>query len=107
MMASPIDLEDFLLGFALTEGMIADRSELLRCELVHQRQNRIADDFSFAPHMVEIDALDPGLAGDGVSGIIGNHADASLRPGKRYFDVDIALHQCAIRKEFAHRLRPE
>lgn len=38
MMASPVNLEDFLLGFALTEGMIADRSELLRHEVVHQRQ---------------------------------------------------------------------
>lgn len=38
MMASPVDLEDFLLGFALTEGMIADRAELLRHEVVRQPQ---------------------------------------------------------------------
>ncbi|MPQ92786.1 formate dehydrogenase accessory sulfurtransferase FdhD [Thioclava sp. JE_KL1] len=33
MMASPADLEDFALGFALSEGLIADASEITRQEL--------------------------------------------------------------------------
>ncbi len=34
MMASPADLEDFALGFAVTEGMIRDLSELREIEIV-------------------------------------------------------------------------
>jgi len=32
MLASPADLEDFALGFSLSEGIIADASELYECE---------------------------------------------------------------------------
>ena len=32
MLATPADLEDFALGFSLTEGIIADQSELYGCE---------------------------------------------------------------------------
>src|SRR5215475_14114762 len=33
MMASPTDLEDFTLGFSLTEGIIESKSELTDCEI--------------------------------------------------------------------------
>jgi FdhD protein len=33
MMASPVDLEDFALGFSLTEGIIESKSELTNCEI--------------------------------------------------------------------------
>jgi FdhD protein len=33
MLASPYDLEDFALGFSLSEGILADRSELYDCDI--------------------------------------------------------------------------
>ena len=34
MMATPADLEDFALGFSLTEGILADPGELYECDIV-------------------------------------------------------------------------
>ena len=38
MMATPADLEDFAFGFSLTEGIIADRSQIGSVEVLHTEQ---------------------------------------------------------------------
>lgn len=38
MLASPADLENFALGFSLTEGILNDASELYECEVVQQEK---------------------------------------------------------------------
>src|SRR3990172_1356771 len=38
MMASPQDLEDFAVGFSLTEGVIANRSEIRELEFVEHEK---------------------------------------------------------------------
>lgn len=41
MLASPADLEDFALGFSLTEGIIADPSEFYGCEIEERAEGRL------------------------------------------------------------------
>lgn len=41
MLASPADLEDFALGFSLTEGIIADPSEFYGCDIEERAEGRL------------------------------------------------------------------
>ena len=95
MMASPIDLEDFLLGFALTEGMIADRSELLRCELVHQPQGIEARGWLAVPAGQRFAKRRRAMAGPVGCGLCGlDSLAAVLRPlprAPRGGDAELAL----------------
>ena len=76
-------------------------------ELVHQRQDRVADDVGLLAHVLEVEALDAGFTGDDGGGLGGNHADARLGLGQRDLDVDVALHQRAVGEDLAHRLGAE
>ncbi|MBN2739373.1 MAG: formate dehydrogenase accessory sulfurtransferase FdhD [Rhodobacteraceae bacterium] len=49
MMASPGDLEDFALGFALSEGLIETPAEITRHEIVHQEAGIEARSWLAAP----------------------------------------------------------
>ncbi|MNT49130.1 hypothetical protein D3C72_1859620 [compost metagenome] len=73
-----------------------------RHELVHQRQDRVADDVGFLAHMVEVDPLDARFAGDGLGRFGGDHAGLGFGPGKSDFDVDIPLDQRDIGENLAH-----
>ena len=41
MLASPADLEDFALGFSLSEGIVANRSEFYACEVEQRGDGRL------------------------------------------------------------------
>lgn len=81
MMASPVDLEDFLLGFALTEGMIAERAELLRHEVVRQAQGIEVRGWLAAPAGQRFAARRRAMAGPVGCGLCGiDSLAAVLRP---------------------------
>lgn len=81
MMASPTDLADFLLGFALTEGMIAERSELLRHEVVRQPQGIEVRGWLAAPAGQRFAARRRAMAGPVGCGLCGlDSLAAVLRP---------------------------
>jgi len=73
MMATPCDLEDFALGFALGEGLIREPSQLLGVEIRDllegtQLALRLSDD-AHGAHLDEADArLLPGRSGCGICG---------------------------------------
>ena len=71
-------------------------------ELVHERQDRIADDIGFLAHVIEIDPLDRRFTGDHFRRVGRNHADARFGLRQRHFDVDIALHERVVGKQRAH-----
>ncbi|WP_444454662.1 formate dehydrogenase accessory sulfurtransferase FdhD [Rhodobacter capsulatus] len=81
MMASPVDLEDFLLGFALTEGMIAAPADLLRAEVVHQPQGIEVRGWLAAPAGQRFAARRRAMAGPVGCGLCGiDSLAAAVRP---------------------------
>jgi hypothetical protein len=78
-----------------------------RHELVHQRQDRIADDVGLLAHMIEVDALDFRFAGDDFGGFRRNHAHAGLRLGQCDFRIDVTLDQRTVGEQLPHLLRAE
>ena len=72
-----------------------------RDELVHERQDRIADDVGLVAHVIEVDALDLRLACDDLGRLGRNHADTRLGLGERDFGIDVALDQRASRRTSA------
>ena len=91
MMASPADLEDFALGFSLSEGILRDRSELYECEVVDgadgiQVQLRIA-----AERFVKLKEQRRNLTGRTGCGLCGAETlqqairhPAAVGPGSRF-----------------------
>ena len=79
---------------------------LLR-HLVHQRQDRIADDIGLAAQQVEIERRNIGSFGDLLGGLRRDHAAARLGLRQRNLDLGVARDQAEIGKHLAHRRRAE
>ncbi len=87
MMATPTDMEDFALGFALCEGVVESANEFRLVDIVHHAQG-IA--LHAAIPQARFDALETrqrsleGRSGCGLCGI--SSLDAALRPPRRVGD---------------------
>lgn len=73
MMATPCDLEDFALGFSLSEGLIADPTELLEVEIHEHLEGmeiamRVSADAPAARLSPDAERLLPGRGGCGICG---------------------------------------
>ena len=81
MMATPLNLDDLGLGFSLSEGIIADRSELQACELqVLERGLQLSMRIPAQRHAL-LKARPRGLEGRSGCGLCGaRHIDDVLRP---------------------------
>jgi FdhD protein len=84
MMASPLDLEDFAVGFSLTEGVIARASEITAFEVARAEQGveaRIWLDPARAAGLAERRRHVAGPTGCGLCGV--ESLEAALRPAPR------------------------
>jgi hypothetical protein len=98
-------IHDVLCGRApmqVTAGLAA-----LPGDLVHQRQDRIADNVGLAAEQIEIQRRDVGLSSDVLRRLRWDHAAARLRLGQRDLDFGIARDQAEVGKHLAHPRRAE
>jgi hypothetical protein len=75
--------------------------------LMHQRQDRIADDIGLAAQFLEIERGCVGPLRNRLRRILRNHAAARLGPGQRDLDLDITGDQARVGKHLAHGRRAE
>jgi hypothetical protein len=96
---------DILRGRApmqITAGLAA-----LPGELMHQRQDRIADDIGLAAQQVEIERRDIGPFRDRLRRLRRDHAAARLGFRQRDLHLGIARYQADVGEHFAHGRRAE
>jgi FdhD protein len=74
MLASPADLEDFALGFSLTEGIIADASELYDCEVETRADGRLVHIEIASERFVKLKERRRNLTGRTGCGLCGTEA---------------------------------
>jgi hypothetical protein len=72
--------------------------------LVHERQDRVADDVGLLPHVIEVDAVELRLACDRVGGLDRDHAAARLGAGERDLDLEPCT-DCRVGGKARDRLR--
>src|SRR6218665_844282 len=86
---------------------VAARVAAHRHQLVHERQDGVADDVGLMAHVIEIDAPDARFARDGLGRVGGDHTCLGLGPRQRDFGVDVALDQRVVGEQRAHLRRAE
>lgn len=74
MLASPADLEDFALGFSLTEGIIADPSEFYGCEIEEWAEGRLVHIEIASERFVKLKERRRNLTGRTGCGLCGTEA---------------------------------
>jgi FdhD protein len=90
MMASPQDIEDFAIGFSLTEGIVDNASEITSVEIVPHEQGIEARMMLNRPRDDELQSRRRRLAGPGGCGLCGIESlDAAIRAPRK---VDANLH---------------
>jgi FdhD protein len=93
MMATPHDLEDFALGFSLSEGLIREPAQLLAVEIRHLLEGtQLAMKVREDAHGAHLDAADdrllPGRSGCGICGT--RQLETAVRqPGSVHGDVGL------------------
>ncbi len=81
MLASPADLEDFALGFSLTEGIIGDPSEFYGCEVEETAEGRLVHIDIAAERFLKLKERRRNLTGRTGCGLCGTEAlDQVVRP---------------------------
>lgn len=81
MLASPADLDDFALGFSLTEGIIADASEFYGCDIEKTPDGQLVHIEIATERFLALKARRRNLAGRTGCGLCGTEAlDQVVRP---------------------------
>ena len=95
MLASPADLEDFALGFSLTEGILHDPSELYECDVIPQEQGMLVQMRIAAERFMQLKDKRRSMTGRTGCGICGAESlDQAIRcpaPVTHQHTIDAAL----------------
>ncbi len=76
-------------------------------QLMHQRQDRVADDLGLVPQLVIVDDDRARRGIDGRGRFLRHHAAAGLGPGQRRFHLEVTPDQGFIAEHRAHLGRAE
>lgn len=81
---------------------VATRLPALFHELVHERQDGIADNIGLAPQEVEIQAIDVGSRPDVVGSFGRDDPAACLGTRQRHLNLDVARDEGVVGKDVTH-----
>jgi len=101
MLASPADLEDFALGFSLTEGIIGDPSEFYGCDVEERSDGRLVHIEIAAGRFMKLKERRRNLTGRTGCGLCGTESLAhAVRPLAPLAQPGM-VHETAIRQALA------